>query len=104
MKGASSNVETVFSGAGNMSAKKSIGGDVLADYSICHQNWQYDFLRPRHAEIWAAWEKIHGKEQPKWETEEGQAEDDNAESSSESEGDGDTDEDGAGVEGGQGEE
>ena len=62
-KAASSNVETVFSGTGGMVAKSvNIGGELLSDYSICHHNWQYEWLRPTKAEIDTAYCKLYGKE------------------------------------------
>ena len=60
-KAAAANVETVFSGAGGMVAKAaSLGADLLADYTICHYNWQYDFLLPSDEEIVSAYQLLYG--------------------------------------------
>ena len=54
-KAASSNVESVFSGAGGMAANStSISGDLLSDYAVCHDNWQYEWLRPTEEEFLTA--------------------------------------------------
>jgi hypothetical protein len=91
-KAASANVETVFSGVGGMVAKaSSLGGDLVADYTICHHNWQYDFLLPSDDEIVSAYQAVNGKD----------AHISDAESSDEDQSDGEEDEN---EEGGEGEE
>ena len=63
MKGASANVESVFSGAGGMAAKAStIGADLLGAYVFCHYNYLYPCLRPTLQEIVEAYQKLHGRE------------------------------------------
>ena len=60
---ASANVETVFSGAGRISAKsRTLSPLILSDYAFCHYNYQYDWLRPTLEEIVAAYQKLYGKE------------------------------------------
>ena len=62
-KSSSANVETVFSGVGGMVAKaSSLGSDLVADYTICHHNWQYEFLLPSEAEIVSAYQTVYGAE------------------------------------------
>ena len=38
----------------------SIGADLVMDYTICHHNWQYDFLFPSDAEIVSAYQTLYG--------------------------------------------
>ena len=48
-----------------MAAKStSIGGELLSDYSVCHNNWQYPWLRPTEAEFLEAWEKLYAGVEP----------------------------------------
>ena len=62
-KSSSANVETVFSGVGGMVAKaSSLGSDLVVDYTICHHNWQYDFLLPSEAEIVSTYQTLYGGE------------------------------------------
>jgi hypothetical protein len=62
-KVASSNVETVFSGAGRISAKShKLDTGLLSDYAFLHYNYKYDWLRPTVQEIVEAYNKIYGKE------------------------------------------
>ena len=46
-KVASTNIETVFSGAGRISGKsRTLSPSLLSDYAFCHYNYKYDWLRP----------------------------------------------------------
>ena len=56
-------METVFSGVGGMVAKaSSLGADLVADYTICHHNWQYPVFLPSDEEIVNAYQKFYGSE------------------------------------------
>lgn len=84
-KVASANVETVFSGAGRISAKsRTLDAELLSDYAFLHYNYKYDWLRPTLDEIVAAYKKLYGKEQREsygesdGESEEEEAEDEEA--------------------------
>ena len=63
MKGASANVESVFSGVkrllGDFAA--TMGPDVLELYVFIHYNWQYECLRPTWDEIVSAYIESYGK-------------------------------------------
>ena len=90
-KAASANVETVFSGVGGMLEKATtLGADLVADYTICHHNWQYDFLEPSDEEVVAAWTVLYGPEPRDSDAEsDGSAGSDN-ESDDDAEGDGES--------------
>ena len=46
-----------------MTAKAaSLGPELTADYTICHHNWQYDFLLPEDDEAVAAYQRVYGPE------------------------------------------
>ena len=46
---------------GGMVAKaSSLGSDLVVDYTICHHNWQYDFLLPSEVEIVSAYQLLYG--------------------------------------------
>lgn len=64
MKGASANVESIFSGVkrllGDFSAKMS--PEVLEMYVFIHYNMQYAFMCPTVDEIVKAYEQAYGKE------------------------------------------
>ena len=64
MKGASANVESIFSGVkrllGDFSQKMS--PEILELYVFVHYNMQYDFMRPSVQEIVEAYMHVHGKE------------------------------------------
>ena len=48
---------------GGMVAKaSSLGSDLVVDYTICHHNWQYDFLLPSEVEIVSAYQLLYGGE------------------------------------------
>ena len=48
---------------GGMVAKATtIGADLVADYTICHHNWEYDFLVPSDKECTEAYIKLYGKD------------------------------------------
>ena len=40
---------------------RTLSVEILSDYSFCHYNYKYDWLRPSHAEIIAAYTKLCGK-------------------------------------------
>lgn len=40
----------------------SIGADLVTDYTICHHNWEYDFLVPSDKECTDAYVKLYGKD------------------------------------------
>jgi hypothetical protein len=62
-KAASANVETVFSGAGRLSAKsRTLDPQLLSDYAFLHYNYKYDWLRPTLEEIITAYKKLYGKQ------------------------------------------
>ena len=62
-KVASANVETVFSGAGRLSAKsRTLDPQLMSDYAFLHYNYKYDWLRPTLEEIITAYKKLYGKE------------------------------------------
>ena len=62
-KVSSANVETVFSGAGRISAKsRTLDPQLLSDYAFLHYNYKYEWLRPTLEEIIAAYKKLYGKE------------------------------------------
>ena len=61
-KVASANIETVFSGAGRISAKsRTLSPIILSEYAFCHYNYKYEWLRPSVDEIVAAYMKLYGK-------------------------------------------
>ena len=39
----------------------TIGAELVADYTICHHNWLYDFLVPSDEECVEAYMNLHGK-------------------------------------------
>ena len=56
---ASANIETVFSGAGRISAKsRTLSPIILSQYAFCHYNDKYEWLRPSVEEIVAAYMKL----------------------------------------------
>ena len=60
---ASANVETVFSGAGRISAKsRTLDPQLLSDYAYCHYAYLYPWLRPTRKEIEAAYLEVYGKD------------------------------------------
>ena len=77
MKGASSNVESIFSGVkrllGDFAATMS--PDILEMYVFIHYNWQYEFMRPTIEEIVAAYLKVYGREPKQEDLEEEEEED-----------------------------
>ena len=66
MKGASSNVESIFSGVkrllGDFAAKMSPA--ILELYVFIHYNWDYEFMRPTIEEIVESYLNIFGHELP----------------------------------------
>ena len=62
MKGASSCVESVFSGVKRLLGDfaQRMSPEVLEMYVFIHYNWQYDFMRPTVEEIVATYIKLHG--------------------------------------------
>eukprot|EP00966_Prymnesium_polylepis_P289937 6697210-Prymnesium_polylepis.2 len=90
-KVASANVETVFSGAGRISAKsRTLDAELLSAYAFLHYNYKYDWLRPTLDEIVAAYKKLYGKESRE---SDGESEDSSAdEQAAEEEGEGEEDE------------
>ena len=64
MKGASSNVESIFSGVkrllGDFAATMS--PEILEMYVFIHYNMQYEFMCPTVKEIVEAYERLYGKE------------------------------------------
>ena len=63
-KGATANVESVFSGAGKFTEEaKSAGHTLLSRTVRLHYNWKYPFLRPTSEEVVKRYlEKFHKKE------------------------------------------
>ena len=58
---ASANVESVFSGAGRISARsQTMDPLLLSHYAFCHYNYKYDWLRPTLKEILKAYKKLYG--------------------------------------------
>ena len=63
-KGASSNVETVFSAAADLLSDFHAGGlspELLEMYMKIHVNWKYAWMRPTTAEIYAAYKELYGR-------------------------------------------
>ena len=64
-KAASANVETIFSGAKQLSdSATTMDDDVFGAYVFDHVNWQYEWLRPSVHDIVCAYLALHGEEAP----------------------------------------
>ena len=79
-KGASSCVESVFSGVGRLLGDfaQRMSPEVLELYVFIHYNYQYLFMRPSIEEIVAAYIQLHGKEPTVEDIDESEPEDDEA--------------------------
>ena len=77
MKGASSNVESIFSGVkrllGDFAATMS--PEILELYVFIHYNMQYDFMRPTVEEIVEAYLKLYGPEARAEDIDDGESDD-----------------------------
>eukprot|EP00966_Prymnesium_polylepis_P086278 1997305-Prymnesium_polylepis.2 len=64
MKGASANVESIFSGVKRLLGEfaATMSPEILEMYVFIHYNMQYDFMRPTVDEIVEAYKKIYGSE------------------------------------------
>jgi hypothetical protein len=78
MKGASSNVESIFSGVkrllGDFAATMS--PEILEMYVFIHYNMQYEFMRPTIEEIVEAYLKLYGAEARAEDIDDGESDED----------------------------
>ena len=58
MKAASSNVETVFSGAGQLPPK--LYAEILSNYTVLHHNLKYTWLDPKDDDVVKDYEALYG--------------------------------------------
>ena len=58
MKAASSNVETVFSGAGQLPPK--LYAEILSNYTVLHHNLKYTWLAPKDDDVVKDYEALYG--------------------------------------------
>ena len=73
----------------------TLGAELVAEYTICHHNWLYDFLEPSDEEVVAAWAALYGPEPRESDAESdgsggSDSESDDSESDDAAEGDGET--------------